>query len=517
MNYADMYYGSLITEMLLQGYISDMDGVFQSDPSLLYPDTSPWDENLWDYILARASYCLIRGKYDELENLSLPFPISKENYVHLTLVELIKIFGLIRKGKYSEAEIRLQHVTGLMETCPPETYEKLTIIQYTIKSFLVLEEGKVETAFDLIQQTTQKLDSIDDEFVLISRNFEKYWFAYLKNNRGLAKIYLGKFEEAEKDFEEVLEVLDQFDYAQIKFFAWMNLAYSCQIIGDYSKAIFNLEKAAEAISYLGNEGDLPYILRELGKANFELGNIEQAQVFYERAYEQAKEYGSPKNILERASDLHGFLCSQRNLEEATKLFNEISEYYDSLPDAEILDHIFVLIKCRQSIHFDRLPKILEIKDEMLDMLLQGKFTDILQRLEARNAIISIQLMEYRVSTSVQDLDEMIELVKGLIEEAKGSKLHEIHLQGQILLLNLFLEQGDIKEAHKLIQKIEDLKEECSSLRIERLIDEEISKFKEFLLQREKEITSLNRDQPTLMSSMLEEYFQKVSEIVKKFS
>ncbi len=517
MKYADMYYGSLITEMLLHGFTSEMNSFFRSDPRSLFPDTSPWDENLWEYILSRSFYLLIKGEYEELENLVPPFPIMEENYVHLYLVEMIKIFGLIRMGRYDDAKTRLEHVNKLLDTCPPKTQTKLTIIQYTIRSFLNLEEGHVEEALDLIQKTMNHLGNIHDDAVLISENFENYWFAYLKNNAGLANIYLGKYERAEEELEEVLELLEGFDYSQIKFFAWMNLAYTYQITGNYRKAIKNLENAAEAITILGNEGDLPFVLRELGKANFELGNMDQAEEFYIKAYHQAKEYGSPKNVLERANDIHSFYCSQRMLEKAKHIFEEITNYYFGLPEHNKLDYLYLLIKCRQSLYFDRFAKILEIKDEVSNMLAQGKFTDILHRLEARIALITIQLMEFRITASEEDIIELISLVKDLINEAQQSHLIEIQLRGEALLLNLYLERNDFKNAHSVVQKMEELRNEVNSYRVENMIEEEVTRYKDFLRQREREISTLSKYHSNFYLANLEEYISKVSKLVKKFT
>lgn len=512
-----MYFGSLVTEMLLHGFTSHADAIFNVEPTVVFPDTGVWDENIWDFLLAKAFYLLIKGKYEDLEEMESPFPITQENYVHMTLVELIRILGVIRMGNYEEAKIRLDHIDKLIDNCPPTVLDKLTVIQFTIRSYLNLERGEIEEAFSIIKKTNRMLKFVETDYPLISENFERYWYSYLKNNLGLVKIYLGKYEEAEQEFHEVLSILNDFGYSQIKFYAWMNLSYTCHILGKFKAAIESLEQAAEAITVLGNESDLPYVLREFGRTNYELGNFGQAESFFQKAYEHAKEFASPKMVIERVNDLHSFYCSQNNFEAAEGLIAEIKQFCEDSMDRESFIHIISLIFARHKLHFGRFAEILKAKSELVSFIREGRFSDILQRLEARILVITIQLMEYRISGSEADLQSLIFLVAGLIEEARRSKLREIQIRGESLLLHLYLEIGDFQRAEEVTEQMKEEKEFVKSTRIEHLIDQEIHYFKTFLLEREQKVQSLEKVEDKIINPILEEYLNQVSQIVKRFS
>ncbi len=502
-----MTFFDLSLELLLQGEVEGIRQIFFE-----YEESEDKIPKDWNEALFLAFFYLISGRYLELKHLPPPITWEEECFVNLINFNQIKILGLIRNGDYNTAKTHIGIIEDQTDKLYSDLKEYINWINGIIKTFWYIETGDLAKAKAEINKTKE----IPENPSVIPFSIHLFWKNYRKNNHGLFYSYVGKFEKAISLFNEVIDSLQGIPYCPVRFFSLLNLAYCYQMTGRPDLAIHYLENAVEAIQHIGNESDLPYVLRELGNANLSLDNMEKAIDFFSQAYNLSKQFNHAKLQLERGLELHNSLLRHNKVDQAYKLLEELKEIASKHQDlwfSSIID----IMQVDQCFYSGRLIDLIKKKERLMRIIENDNFPDFSLKMVAWYRLIKISIMEFRVMPNDRTYNNLIREIDKMLKELEGSNLKSLEIQTLLMLLTCHIEYDQHDKAFEVINKLENVKNMLRSRHIREMVDEEIKDIKELLIQTNKEVIKLTEENKYFQIATLEKYVEKVGRIFQSIN
>ena len=228
----------------------------------------------------------------------------------------------------------------------------------------------------LIKQVYLSTDpSFADSLALIQYNFavectQKKQMAAAINSRGVAALYLGKYEVSKQFFQESLEIAREIGDKFAEASALNNLALAFYSEGDIDQAIYCFTKKSVITEEIGDDNGSAQTYINLGVLFTSQGNIPKAIDFYHKGLRAYEVLNDSANISIALSNIGSIYYEQNDYENALEYFlksEEISSAENDLRNASIACNNIGETYTALS-HFDKalkfLTKSLQIKEQL---------------------------------------------------------------------------------------------------------------------------------------------------------
>lgn len=332
----------------------------------------------------------------------------------------------------------------------------------------------------------------------------------LHNEKGRTLSKLGRFAEAVKEYEKLLQYCQEKEALPKRAEIFLEMGQLLAKQGEYDRALGHVHRASSAYRRLNDPTGICKSLRNLGVIYIELGEFEDAEIAYGEAIEIAQ--NNQNHIL--YGDLNNNLGTIKNMkgdwQGALQCYNISKEVYENQGEvrksAYTLNNIGITLLEREqydtalSSFVDALKVADSIKDAPLSLILNINLTDLYlkkgQVLEAatcchnafsylsseglRNGQLAetkklagrISLLEKDFETAARDFDEALDICEELglqfleaeiLSEKGNLYLHIGHHMEALQTLEKSFRQfsqmdatGQVEKTEKLIASIEEL-------------------------------------------------------------
>ncbi len=214
--------------------------------------------------------------------------------IHQQLLKIDTIYHQNTESKFQPEVLQmLENNLAKMDTMDLRGYEFLKARALKLKSVDLYNQGGIEAAFKIYKDVEVLLQNLpSNEFVLIEKaensNLLGLYYQLILKNYGLAEDYHQKYFKYCKELNVTKEmIIAQINlgglYKDIQQYDKAEQAYS---IADSLWKIVDIEPR-DSINYLGYYFGQSNYLRDLGRAQFRLGEIKTAQRYYDKSVKKS--------------------------------------------------------------------------------------------------------------------------------------------------------------------------------------------------------------------------------------
>ena len=243
----------------------------------------------------------------------------------------------------------------ILEEKPPEVHtDYISTHEYWRQDIKRWQDGIVlEAKYFLIGRILQEINQYERSLHFFQRAFKES--PELKHEEEVARILqaiatiqycLGRFEEAEMRYKQVLEIRRRIGNQKEMVVPTLNLGVLYQQIGESKKAEELFKDGLRWAESAGHWKGVGNALQNLGVLAQEKGNLEKAEKFYKRSLKIRRKIGDEKGLGQVLNQLAILHLKKGKLHEAEELLNQcldiVQKMVDQRAHAAILHQLGIL-------------------------------------------------------------------------------------------------------------------------------------------------------------------------------